>query len=173
MSEILADLDTTIVSPEGDEYYVQVVGEHLATGPWEAWLEFVPFDDALEVLRTTTETTQSTREDVVRWSETLAQVYLQGAFARAVDLSDGGSVVRNYETVIADVAVPFDPFDVLPLGKAGLRARLRVLTRPELVAMIQKYDLNPAGKSLTRLSDSQLVTFIVTAVEVQALQGRR
>jgi hypothetical protein len=47
-----------------------------------------------------------------------------------------------------------------------------VLTRPELVAIIQNYDLNPAGKSLTRLSDSQLVTFIVTAVEVQALQGR-
>jgi hypothetical protein len=173
MSEILADLDTTIVSPEGDEYYVQVVGEHLATGMWDAWLEFVPLDDALEVLRTMTETTQSTREDVVRWSETLGQVYLQGALARAVDLSDGGSVVRNYETIIADIEVPFDPFEVLPLGKAALRARLRVLTRPELVAMIQNFDLNPAGKSLTRLSDSQLVTFIVTAVEVQALQGQR
>ena len=69
--------------------------------------------------------------------------------------------------------MPFDPFEVLPLGKADLGARLRPLTRPELLAMIQKYDLNPAGKSLTRLSDSQLVTFIVTAVEVQALQGRR
>ena len=119
MSEILADLDTTVVSPEGDEYYVQVVGEHLLTGMWEAWLEFVPLDDALEVLRTTTETTQTTREDVVRWSETLTQVYLQGAFARAVDVSDGGSVVRNYATVIADVAAPFDPFEVLPLGKAA------------------------------------------------------
>ena len=173
MSEILADLDTTTVSPEGDEYYVQVVGQHLATSAWEAWLEFVPFDDALEVLRTTTETTQTTREDVVRWSETLTQVYLQGAFARAVDISDGGSVVRNYETVIADVAVPFDPFEVLLLGDAALRARLRVLTRPELVAIVQNYDLNPAGKSLTRLSDVQLVTFIATAVEVQARQGRR
>ena len=173
MSEILADLDTTTVSPEGDEYYVQVVGEHLATGVWDAWLEFVPLDDALEVLRTTTETTQTAREDVVRWSETLTQVYLQGAFARAADISDGGSVVRNYETVIADVAAPFDPFEMLPVGNSALRARLRVLTRPELVAIIQNYDLNPAGKSLTRLSDSQLVTFIVTAVEVQALQGRR
>ena len=69
--------------------------------------------------------------------------------------------------------MPFDPFEVLLLGDAALRARLRVLTRPELVAIVQNYDLNPAGKSLTRLSDSQLVTFIVTAVEVQALQGRR
>ena len=172
MSEILADLDTTIVSPEGDEYYVQVGGQ-LAIGVWEAWLEFVPLDDGLEVLRTKIETTQPTREDVVRWSETLTQANLQGALTRAVDISDGRSVVRNYETVIADVAVPFDPFEVLPLGTAALRARLRVLTRPELVMMIQKYDLHPAGKSLTRLSDAQLVTFIVTAVEVQALQGRR
>jgi hypothetical protein len=103
----------------------------------------------------------------------LTQAYLEGAFARAVHGSDGRSVVRNYETVIADVAVPFDPFDVLPLGKAALRAQLHGLTRPELVAMIQKYELNPAGKSLTRLSNAQLVTFIVTAVEVQALQGRQ
>jgi hypothetical protein len=93
--------------------------------------------------------------------------------ARAVDISGGRSVVRNYETTIAGAVVPFDPFEVLPLSNAALRARLRVLARPELVAMIQKYDLNPAEKSLTRLSDAQLVTFIVTTVEVQALQGRR
>lgn len=172
MPEILTELGTTIVSPDGDEYYVQVGGQ-LAAGVWEAWLEFVPLADELEVLLTKTETTQPTREDVVRWSETLTQVYLEGAFARALHVSDGRNVVRNYETVIADVAVPFDPFEMLPLGKAALRTQLLVLTRPELVAMIQKYDLNPAGKSLTRLSNSQLVTFIVTAVEVQALQGRR
>lgn len=172
MSEILADLDTTIVSPEGDEYYVQVSAERLATGVWEAWLEFVPLEDNLAVLRTPTETTQPTRDALVHWSETLTPVYLQGALRRAVEISAGGRVVRQ-ETVIADVAVPFDPFEVLPLGKAALRARLRPLTRPELVAIIQNFDLNPAEKSLTRLSDSQLVTFIVTAAEVQALQGRR
>lgn len=173
MPEILTELDTTFVSPEGDEYYLQVGGEQLASGMWEAWLEFVPLDDSLEVLLTPTETTQPTREDVLLWSETLNQVFLQGAFARAVQVSDGRQIVRNYEATIADVAAPFDPFEVLPPDKAALGAQLRVLTRPQLVAMIQKYELNPAGKSLTRLSDSQLVTFIVTAVEVQALQGRR
>ena len=173
MPEIITDLDTIIISPNGNEYYAQVVGEHLATGMWEAWLEFVPLDDTLDVLLTMTETTQPTREDVVRWSTKLTEVYLQGAFARAVQVTDRPSLVRDYVTTVSDAAVPFDPFEVLPLGKAALRARLRVLTRPELVAMIEKYHLNPARKSLTRLSDSQLVTFIVTAVEVQALQGRR
>lgn len=35
------------------------------------------------------------------------------------------------------------------------------------------HDLNPARVSLAWLSDTQLVTFIVTATEAQALQGRR
>jgi hypothetical protein len=173
MPEIIAELETTIVSSQGDEYYVQVGGEQLPSGTWEAWLEFVPLDDALDVLLTKTETTQPNREEVVGWSQTLSDVYLQGAFARAVQASGGRTVVRNYETVITDVAVPFDPFEVFQLGKPELRASLHPLTRPELLAMIQKYDLNPAGKSLTRLSDSQLVTFIATAVEVQTLQNHR
>jgi hypothetical protein len=65
-----------------------------------------------------------------------------------------------------------DPFEVLQLGKATLRTRLRRFTRPELLATVEKYNLNPAGKDLSRLSDSQLVTFIITAAEVQALLGR-
>ena len=173
MPEIIADLETTVVSPQRIEYYVQVVGEQLSSGMWESWLEFVPLDDTLNVLITKTATTQSTREDVVHWSETLTMTYLQGAFDRAVQPRGGRTLVRRYVTTATDVLAPFDPFELLPLlGKAALRARLRPLSRPELLAMIRKYDLNPARKSLTRLSDSQLATFIVTAVEVQTVQGR-
>jgi hypothetical protein len=170
MREIIADLETTLLSADGDEYYVQVAGEQRPDRMWEAWLEFIPVDDSLEPLRTNAETTQPTREDVVRWSETLTDVYIQGAFTRAVNAADA-SVPVSYPTVIAGVA-PLDPFEVLPLGKATLRARLRGLTRAELLATIEKYNLNPAGKDLSRLSDSQLVTFIITAAEVQALPGR-
>ena len=172
MSEIIADLDTTVASAPGETYYVQVVGEPIADETWGAWLEFVPLDDALEVLLTTTETTQPTRDDVVRWSETLTPTYLQGAFARAVRDTEGRQTHRDYVTAIGDIAAPFDPFQVLRLGTPALRARLRGLTRPELVAIIRDYGLNPAGTSLTRLSDFQLAVFIVTAVEVQARHGR-
>jgi hypothetical protein len=48
-----------------------------------------------------------------------------------------------------------------------------VRSRSELLAIIEQYGLNPAAKRLTWLSDSQLVTFIVTAVEVQALSRKR
>jgi hypothetical protein len=169
MREAIVDLETTVVSPDGDEYYVQVAGEPRPDGMWEAWLEFIPVDDSVEVSRSGTETTQPTRDDVVRWSETLTDVYIQGAFTRAVEAREPLPV--SYPIATASVA-PVDPFEVLPLGKAALRARLRGLTRPELLATIEQYNLNPAVKDLTRLSDSQLVTFIVTAADVQALLGR-
>src|ERR1051325_7467637 len=173
MSEVIADLDTTVTSPAGHEYYVQVVGEQLPTRRWESWLEFVPLDEGMDVLLTNTETTQATRDDLVRWAMTLAPPYIQGAFARAIRVMTGRRLVRKYDATVGDVVAPLDPFHVSQLGKPELRMGLRRLTRAELLAVIQGYDLNPAGKSLTWLSDSQLVTFIVTAVEVQTLQGRR
>ncbi|MET0163993.1 MAG: hypothetical protein ABW318_03185 [Vicinamibacterales bacterium] len=170
MREIIVDLERTVLSADGDEYYGQVAGDQRPDGMWEAWVEFIPVDDSLEPLQTNIETTQPTREDAIRWSETLTDVYIQGAFTRAVTAADVGVPV-TYPTVTAGVA-PLDPFEVLQLGKAALRTRLRGLTRPELLAIIEKYNLNPAAKDLSRLSDLQLVTFIVTAAEVQALLGR-
>jgi hypothetical protein len=170
MREIIVDLERTVISPDDDEYYVQVAGDQRSDGMWEAWLEFIPVDDGLEPLRTNTETTQPTREDVLGWTETLTGVYIQGAFTRAVKAVDR-SVPVSYPTVTASVP-PFDPFEVLQLGKATLRGRLRRLTRPELLPIIEKYNLNPAGKDLSPLSDSQLVTFIITAAEVQAVLGK-
>ena len=171
MAEIIGDLETTVTSAAGHEYYVQVAGEPLAGGNWEVWLEFVPLDDDLEVLSTHTETTQPTRDDVVGWAAALTETYLEGAFARALQNTDRVAV-RDFAAEVAETPAPFDPFDVLPLGKAELRARLRVLSRPELLGIISSYNLNPAQKSLMRLTDSQLATFIVTAVEVQAVHGR-
>jgi hypothetical protein len=95
MAEIITDLDTTVTSPNGDQYYVQVAAEPLDKSVWEAWLEFVPLDDRLDVLLTNTETTQPTRDDVVRWSTTLTPVFLEGAFARAVRATSGRQITRD------------------------------------------------------------------------------
>lgn len=166
MPEVIADLETTVTSADGHEYYVQVAAEQIGS-IWEAWLEFVPLDDSLDVLMTRTETTQPTRSDVVRWSTTLTPVFLQGAFERAVQVTSGRRIIRDYPVTTSDVLVPFDPFDVFRISELELRGRLRLLARSELLAMIEHHGLNPAGKSLARLTDSQLITFIVTAVEVQ------
>lgn len=167
MAEIIADLETSVVSAQTGEYYVQVVAEQLPGGLWDAWLEFVPLANDQDVLLTDTETTQSSREDLERWSATLTPVYVQGAFARAARVRGDRSLVRRFDTAIG--GKPFDPFEMLQLvGKDGVRVRLRALSRAELLAMIGEYGLNPGAKSLVRLSDSQLVIFIVTAVEVQS-----
>lgn len=83
MPDVIADLDTTVTSSDGREYYVQVAAEQKGS-VWEAGLEFVPVDDGLDVLLTNMETTQPTRDDVVRWATTLTPVFLQGAFSRAL-----------------------------------------------------------------------------------------
>jgi hypothetical protein len=171
MAEVITELQTSLIGPGNHEYYVQVVGEQLATGRWEVWLEFVPLDDNLDVLVTKVETTQQTPGDVLHWSATLTDVYLKTAFAGALSAGSISGVARTYSSTVG--AAPLDPFDVLRLGADILRAKLRPLSRGELLATIDNFGLNPAQKSLARLSDSQLVTFIVTAVEVQALQGRR
>jgi hypothetical protein len=54
-----------------------------------------------------------------------------------------------------------------------MRVRLNALPRTTLLEIIDTFGLNPAGKSLSWLSRNQLVTFIVTAVEVQTTMSRR
>lgn len=171
MSEINADLMRTVVSPNGDEYHVRMAGEQLPDGIWVGWLEFIPLDDSLEVLLTKTETTQSTQAAVVRWSETLTDVYIQGAFTRAVNAANGQGI-RVGDPEVAAGEASLDPFEVLRRGRAALRARLRVRTRSQLLAIIERCDLNPANKDLSQLSDVQLVTFIITAAEVQTRQRK-
>jgi hypothetical protein len=166
VSEINADLTKTVISPNGHEYRVRMAGEQLPDGIWEAWLEFIPIDDSLDVLLTRTETTQPSQADVVRWSDTLTDVYIQGAFTRAVSASNGRRILVSDPTMAAGEAA-LDPFEVLRRGRAALRARLRVRSRSELLAIIARCDLNPANKDLSQLSDVQLVTFIITAAEVQ------
>ena len=70
MSELIADLPYRVIDADGEECYVSVAGEGRPDGRWQAWLEFVPIDES-EPLLTDTETTQQTRADVERWTDTL------------------------------------------------------------------------------------------------------
>ena len=182
MSEVIADLPYRIVNARGDEYYVSVAGEPRADGRWEAWLEYVPTDES-DALLTSTETTQATRGDVVRWAETLTETYVQGAFERAVTGGVEPALPRMVARLTraeaaAEAAIAAsrgelpDPFELYASGRPAMRARLSVLSRAALLEIITTFGLNPAGKSLAWLSQLQLVTFIVTAVEVQVSSGR-
>jgi hypothetical protein len=179
MAELIADLPSRVIDSEGREFYVSVVGNPRLDGEWEGWLEYVPLDES-EVLLTRIETTQSNRAALEHWAAGLTDTYVQGAFQRAVaatpDLLSDRVVARRavvaaaVESATTDLP---DPFELLQLGTDRMRARLTALPRATLLSIIAAFGLNPAGKSLTWLSDRQLVTFIVTATEVQTRQAGR
>lgn len=182
MIELVTDLPYRIVDASGSEYYASVAAEQRADGVWEAWLEYVPTDES-DPLVTPTETSQSSRADVVRWADALTDTYVEGAFDRAAQATVETSPRVIARRAIADSAVDADvasseaglpdPFDLYMGGVTNMRARLAVLPRPMLLDLIETFGLNPAEKSLAWLSNAQLVTFIVTAVEVQSASGRR
>lgn len=177
MSEPIADLPFRVIDSRGHDFYVTVVGARRSDGEWEGWLEYVPLDDS-DVLVTGTETTQPNRAALERWAETLTETYVEGAFPRALsattDTLSARLVARRAEAaavVRATTELP-DPFELLELGRERTRARLSALSRLILLQIIAAFDLNPAGKSLTWLNDRQLVTFIITATEVQSRRRR-
>ena len=178
MADLIADLPFRVIDSRGHEFYANAVGERRSDGEWEGWLEYVPLDDT-DVLVTQTETTQSNRAALQRWAEALTDTYVEGAFSRAVAATSDALltrlVARRAEmaaAVRAKVDLP-DPFQLFALGAERMRARLNALPRSTLLEIITAFELNPAGKSLVWLDDRQLVTFIVTATEVQLRQGRR
>jgi hypothetical protein len=167
MPELIADLDRTVIeAATGDEYFVNVAGEQLANGTWEGWLEFVPLTDALPIV-TGAETQQHRRSDLEWWADRLSDVYLQGAFDRALGRRAGLPAPAVADAMLADPAGVPDPFELLEVGETELRTVLGGMTRATLLAVIQVHGLNPAERSLIRLTDRQLVTFIVTATKVQ------
>jgi hypothetical protein len=173
MSEVIAELDYR-VQDEKREYFVNVVGEQIHTDKWDVWLEFVPLDDS-SLRITPTETHQTTRADVVHWANGLTETFVQGAFARTVAAGDPGThtvATPLHPSGYVRTSPELDPFAIFALGADALQLQLRSFTRADLLTIIDAHELNPAHLSLARLSDSQLVTFIVTAVEAQIHQGR-
>jgi hypothetical protein len=178
MAEIVVSLPYTVVAPAGREYYVSVAGESRTDGEWEGWLEFVPLDES-DALLTPTETTQSNRAALEHWAEALSETYVQGAFRRAVAATTDRVPPRvaarrsaPAAAINASVDLP-DPFELFQQHPETMRSRLGAWPRATLLHIITGFDLNPAGKDLSWLSDQQLVTFIVTAVEAQLSAGTR
>ena len=187
MAEVLRSFDTA-VSDESGAYHARVVGRSAEDGMWEGWLEFVPLDGG-EPLVGPVESRQPAFDHLTYWATGLSPVYLEGALHRA----RRPIVVRTRvaEDPISDAPAPravvvptapdgippeaiLDPFEVA--GQSGLKVleqELHALNRPRLRNIIAEYDLNPAGEDIAWMTDSQLVRFIVVAVETQLLDRTR
>jgi hypothetical protein len=66
-----------------------------------------------------------------------------------------------------------DPFEIGGRSLDVLRQELTALNRPRLLNIIAAFDLNPGGEDVSWMTDAQLMTFIVTAVEAQLMQRSR
>jgi hypothetical protein len=180
MAEVLRTFDTPITHASG-HYHARVVGRLAEDRMWEGWLEFVPIDQGgTELAVSPVESRQPEKEYLEYWAQGLTLVYAQGALDRALH----PLVVRERvaSTPLSDRPAPppvatttayggpepvLDPFDVGGRNLDILRQELHALDRPRLLNIIAAFDLNPAGKNVAALSNEQLITFIVVAVEAQ------
>ena len=184
MAELLTSYETP-VRDDGTAYHARAVGRRAPNGMWEGWLEFEPIGGRGDAYVSSVETTQPEREHLVYWATGLTPIYLEGALHRAKHPLVVR--VRREETPLSDEPAPrhvtrsrpvasvpepvLDPFEIGGRSMDILRQELTALNRPRLLNIIAAFDLNPAGEDLKWMTDAQLVTFIVVAVEAQ--MGRR
>jgi len=84
MSEVVHERIVRLVDAEGTVYDRAFVYAELRDDRrWRAFIEFLSTDEQ-DAVRTGTETTQSSLEDMADWAEHLEPVYLEGAFRRAL-----------------------------------------------------------------------------------------
>ena len=174
---------------DGLIYTVRVCGRAMTDGRWEGWIEFDPADGS-DVLRTRRETTQRTLADLTHWSDTLTDVYFDGALTRAIDAAAPKIAVVRTESPAYDGPAPEDttvvvaePPDVevcasnefvdvegavldpiavyAKSGENVLRERLSALSARHLRGIVRGYRLAAPGTDPEVLDEAELTALIV------------
>ena len=183
MAEVLATFTTPVADKFGS-YYPRAVGRLAPDGMWEGWIEFLPADGGSDVLVTSVESRQPERQHLVYWATGLSQVYMEGALRRARNpvtvripvIDEPVSDKPASRRVVVERVVPrpepvLDPFEIGARNIDILRQELTALNRPRLLNIIAAFDL--AGDAdITQMTDSELVGFIVAAVETRVSRAR-
>jgi len=185
MAEVLRSFDAPITHSSGI-YHARVVGRLAEDGMWEGWLEFVPREPGGGTVAVSpVESRQPERDYLEYWAQGLSTVYAEGSLDRALHpvtvrtrvaekpLSERPAPAPVTTAVWVGPEPVLDPFEIGVRNLDILRQELHALDRPRLLNIIAAFDLNPAGANVAALSDDQLITFIVVAVEAQLLQRPR
>jgi hypothetical protein len=183
MAEVLTSYAEPVLDDSG-RYHARAIGRLAEEKMWEGWLEFEPLDGG-SVIVGAVESRQPEAHDLAYWATGLTPVFLEGALKRAlnpltvhvrvpevpVSSAPAARVYKGTPAPRPDAVL--DPFAVGIRSLDILRQQLGALNRPRLQNIIAAYELNPAGEDLSWMTDAQLITFIVTATEVQLLKGAR
>jgi hypothetical protein len=105
MAQIVFAFSQVIRTTDGTSYMVTACGRERSDSTWEGWLEFAP-DDTSPVLRTRRETSQPNLTDLRYWASGLTPLYLEGALARALEVSPRAQSTAVPETPAHDSPAP-------------------------------------------------------------------
>jgi len=183
MAEVLRSFDEPITTTTGI-FHARVVGRPAEDGMWEGWMEFVPASPGGgEVVVSSVESRQPERGHLQYWADGLTVVYAEGSLDRALHpvvvrtrVAPAPASERPARRVVSTPSRYLGPEPVLdPFAVGGrnleiLRQELHALDRQRLFNIIDAYTLNPGKRDLTGMSDEQLITFIVVAVDTQLVQ---
>lgn len=147
VAEVLVEFDTTVIGPDGVRWAPRVLGTLAGDGLWDGWIEFTPTNSTIDPIRTSRETKQPQRSDLLYWAQGLTQVYLEDALARALRPPR-----REYRLPPAraryEPNIPrpvLNPFDVYLQGERLLRSELSALSIPLLRDIVVGFRLASAA----------------------------
>jgi hypothetical protein len=180
-AEVLVDYETTIADADGSRWAARACGRRGTTNMWEGWIEFVPLDLDRKPVRSTRETTQPSREDLLYWATGVTPVYLRGALTRALAAPLIRTTPRRVKPhfdgpapsiVHAPAPVPevhpiLDPFNVYAQGEDILIAQLDALDTSHLRDIARGYELM-ADEQATTATRLDLASRIVDAARAHA-----
>lgn len=145
MAETLVRFTEAIIGRDGRAYVASACGARGSDGLWHGWIAFT---DGSVSLRTTQESEQPNRDDLMYWAQGLTYVYLEGALERALEPrieNVARTAALSIEPNVRPVAV-LDPYSVYRQGEDVLRRQLLALSRDQLNIVIEQYDLGlPVG----------------------------
>jgi hypothetical protein len=185
MSETLLTFSQPVSDGSGT-YVVRAVGRQAPDRMWEGWLEFLPVNREGDAIIGSVESRQPEHEHLVYWATGLTPIYLEGALHRAraplnvrvraegPPLSDAPAAkLRRTATEHPRPEAVLDPFEIGARNLDLLRQELTALNRARLLNIIEAHDLNPAREDIAWMSTTQLIHFIVVAVDTQLPQRLR
>ena len=181
MAEVIHDYGV-VRTVDGASYHVRACASEMDASRWQGWLEFEPLDGG-STLRSSRETTQPNRGDVVYWATGLTAVYIEGALTRVLNplvrtaapsvpppAYDGPAPAATQAPPAANSVL--NPFSVYRKGELLLRDQLHALSPWHLVNIILAHDLSAIPvDQLNLMPAAELIELIVMSVRMAVEEG--